>query len=310
MNRPCPATEKVNSLRADVPQLDAYRQEFRKLVEAAEVELELALIVARRTVERIVNAVLDVEKVEDRRDLLNNIETLGSGEEKPAKRRGGRPPCLPRRIYSLLHGLRTYGNEGAHHEDAGLRASDLDVALGQLLRVVEWYFVEYAHGPRLPSIYTAPPSPEQSALETAVQLEQQYHLRSFVGREVELQSVQDWIGGPAGTQEAFAPGVGVPPSGGLPPSRMDTGPEPPKGGTPTPGGYLLLLGPPGQGKSALLAELARREQEPARGGCLLHMIKSESAPLRFVPGLLQQAARLAGTPFDPRNPARRAAATA
>jgi WD40 repeat protein len=297
MNRPYPVAEKVNHLRADVPQLDVYRQQLCELVEAAQVKLELALFVARTTVERVVNGVLEAEQVEVHHDLLHNIETLGGREDKPAKRRGGRPPCLLENIYSLLHGLRIYGNLVAHStkpgttqpKDVALRASDLDVALGQLLRVLEWYFEEYDHGPRLKTIYARQPAPEQTALETAVRLEQQYHLRGFVGRQVELQGVQDWI----------APGVGVPPSGGLAASRTGAGSEPPKGGTPAVGEYLLLLGPPGQGKSALLAELARREQEPARGGCLLHMIKSESSPLRFVPALLQQAARLAETAFDP-----------
>jgi WD40 repeat protein len=333
MNRPCPVTEKVNSLRADVPQLDDYRRQLLQLVEAAQVKLDLALLVARGTVERVVNAVLAAEQVEVRRDLLDNIETLGSREERPAKRRGGRSPCLPENIYSSLHNLRIYGNLVAHPfepgttqpKDVSLRASDLDVALGQLLRVVEWYFEEYAHGPRLPTIYASPPSPEQSALETAVRLEQQYHLRGFVGRQVELQGVQDWIdsGLPAVTSSRSgepsrtdAPGT-APAVAEL--AKSSGAPAPlekrdsratclatsatPDGAArlaaPTGGSYLLLLGPPGQGKSALLAELARREQEPARGGCLLHMIKSESAPLRFVPGLLQQAARLAGTSFDP-----------
>src|SRR5262249_8756686 len=61
------------------------------------------------------------------------------------------------------------------------------------------------------------------------------------------------------------------------------------------GGYLLLLGPPGQGKSALMAELAHREQQ--RGGGLLHMVKSHRDPRRFVPALVSQAARLAGVRF-------------
>jgi len=60
------------------------------------------------------------------------------------------------------------------------------------------------------------------------------------------------------------------------------------------GGYLLLLGPPGQGKSALLARLAAEE---AVAGCLLHMVKSQRHPGRFVPALLSQAARLSGRRF-------------
>jgi hypothetical protein len=94
-----------------------------------------------------------------------------------------------------------------------------------------------------------------------VRSEQEFHLRSFVGREAKLAELAEWI-------DATAEG-----------------------------GYLLLLGPPGQGKSALMAELAQRENQPDRGGCLLHMIKSHREPLRFVPALISQAAGLARTRF-------------
>ncbi len=90
-------------------------------------------------------------------------------------------------------------------------------------------------------------------------LEQQSHLKAFVGREQTLADVAAWI---------------------------DRQAE---------GRYLLVLGPPGQGKSALMAELARREA--GRGGCLLHMVKSHPRPGRFVPALISQAAKLAGVSF-------------
>jgi hypothetical protein len=113
-----------------------------------------------------------------------------------------------------------------------------------------------------PAAPTLPAAAEDPVLDwTAVRQEQEGHLRGFVGRQDELRQIQAWIDARAG------------------------------------GGYLLLLGPPGQGKSALMAELARREDEPGRGGCLLHMIKSLTDPLRFVPLLLGQAAGLARTPF-------------
>jgi WD40 repeat protein len=92
-----------------------------------------------------------------------------------------------------------------------------------------------------------------------VRHEQEFHLRTFAGREPLLQSVRHWIDAQSG------------------------------------GGYLLLLGPPGQGKSALMAELARRETE--RGGCLLHMVKSHRQPLKFVPALIRQAARVTKSAF-------------
>src|SRR5262245_63377131 len=63
------------------------------------------------------------------------------------------------------------------------------------------------------------------------------------------------------------------------------------------GCYLALLGPPGQGKSALLAEVSRRAAE--KRGCLVHLIKSHRNPLRFLPALIRQAARLVGASFGP-----------
>jgi hypothetical protein len=91
-----------------------------------------------------------------------------------------------------------------------------------------------------------------------VRHEQAFHLRTFAGREGLLREVARWVEDEAG------------------------------------GRYLLLLGPPGQGKSALMAELARRE---GGRGCLLHMVKSHRNPLKFVPALVSQAARLAATQF-------------
>jgi DNA polymerase III delta prime subunit len=92
-----------------------------------------------------------------------------------------------------------------------------------------------------------------------VRLEQEYHLRTFAGREAFLGRIAEWV---------------------------DDESE---------GGYLLLLGPPGQGKSALMAELARREQ--GRRGCLLHMVRSHRNPLKFLPSMISQAARLARSRF-------------
>jgi hypothetical protein len=99
------------------------------------------------------------------------------------------------------------------------------------------------------------PSDDPDFALPEVLVEQQSHLKQFVGREPVLTDLKDWIDREVG------------------------------------GGYLLLLGPPGQGKSALMAELAQREA--GRGGCLLHMVKSHRQPRRFVPALISQAARLA-----------------
>jgi len=93
----------------------------------------------------------------------------------------------------------------------------------------------------------------------AVWLEQQSHLKAFVGREMALADISAWI------------------------DKHNAGK------------YLLMKGPPGQGKSALMAKLA--DQEGRRGGCLLHMVKCHSQTRVFVPALISQAAKLCQRTF-------------
>jgi hypothetical protein len=95
--------------------------------------------------------------------------------------------------------------------------------------------------------------------------EQQSHLKTFAGRTEWLQHLHAWVDRTAD------------------------------------GGYFLLLGPPGQGKSALLAQFAHAEgagRTDAGRGCLLHMVKSHKQPRRFLQFLLWQTARLLGAPLD------------
>ncbi|MBM3498198.1 MAG: NUDIX domain-containing protein, partial [Armatimonadetes bacterium] len=93
-----------------------------------------------------------------------------------------------------------------------------------------------------------------------VRHEQESHLRTFTGRREVLNAIESWVAS-------------------------------------TPGGYLLVTGGPGQGKSALAAAVAQRLSEG--GKCLLHMVRSHRNPLRFLPSLIRQAARLADTRFPP-----------
>lgn len=58
-------------------------------------------------------------------------------------------------------------------------------------------------------------------------------------------------------------------------------------------GWLLLVGPPGQGKSTLLAHAAARDEL-----ALFHAVAVHGAPTRFVPALAAQARRLAGPTVD------------
>lgn len=126
-------------------------------------------------------------------------------------------------------------------------------SLEQHVRLLERQLGEGVGVDRSAGAPLAPDDPDYELPE--VRQEQAFHLRTFTGRGDVLADVQAWLDG-------------------------------------VEDGYLLLLGPPGQGKSALMAELAQREQQ--HGGCLLHMVKSHRNPLRFLPSLISQAAKLAG----------------
>jgi WD40 repeat protein len=103
--------------------------------------------------------------------------------------------------------------------------------------------------------------------------EQTSHLRTFAGRAKLLANIDQWI---EETNE---------------------------------GGYFLLLGMPGQGKSALLSQLACRRgldgdpsmadqrDGPDTQASHLHMMKSHKNPRRFMQFLLWQAESLAGSPL-------------
>jgi WD40 repeat protein len=154
-----------------------------------------------------------------------------------------RPPRLHKAVFLAYEpGL------ARHEEAAG------ELAAGRIEQMVQR--LDRAGGAQAPPTPAAEPlAPEDPDRKLpAVRVEQESHLRNFVGREELLAAVAGWVN-----------------------ARAE-------------GGYLLLLGPPGQGKSALMAELAHRE---AGRGCLLHMVKSHRDPRRFVPALLSQAAKLA-----------------
>jgi WD40 repeat protein len=165
-------------------------------------------------------------------------------------RRGGPPRRLDRATYVAYE---------AELDDREERADD--AAATHLERLVERLTGTMDQKATATAAAVSPPTEDPDLTLPEVRAEQEYHLRSFLGREDLLRELTEWI------------------------DRT------------TEGGYLLLLGPPGQGKSALMAELARRESDKARGGCLLHMVKSHPNPLRFLPALISQAARLAGTRF-------------
>jgi len=117
---------------------------------------------------------------------------------------------------------------------------------------------------------TGRPPAKRSPFEVAsVWVEQDAHLAGFVGRVDVLERCRVWLREGAGA-------------------------------------YLLLSGPPGQGKSALMSRLAALEgaSRDARlaasgeGACLLHMVKSHREPRRILQSLVAQAERLLGLKSD------------
>lgn len=160
--------EKVASLREEVGELRSQLTRFQAVTDAS---LDTGLIEARRIIEYLVGLVLRAEGITPDRELLNNIEILGGKEGKlPARRKRESdqavpPPVIPTQLYSTLHNLRIYGNLVAHPwdphsmelKDVRLTTTDVQVALGQIMRLIEWYFQEYARGPQLSSLYDGLP---------------------------------------------------------------------------------------------------------------------------------------------------------
>jgi hypothetical protein len=171
---------KVIALREDVGEVKHLLHKF-----AYSTQVEDALNVGRQITEHIVNMVLEKERWEPGKTLFDNLVILGekSLDDKKDKkgrkdkddkkdstqslvgRRGGNPPALPGHIYSALHNLRMYGNSVIHPYEEGsverkkvkFNDTDRQVALGQLLLAVEWYYLEYAKGPKFKELYTKLP---------------------------------------------------------------------------------------------------------------------------------------------------------
>ncbi len=146
--------QKVDALREEVGEI---KERLKTFLTVSNISIEDALLNARRITEYVVNDVIEKENFEARRDLMDNLETLGSRDEKSKKRRNGKEPILPNTIYSSLHNLRIYGNSIAHPFEPGttklknivVSSTDIQIALGHLLRIVEWFFSEYEKGPSL-----------------------------------------------------------------------------------------------------------------------------------------------------------------
>jgi hypothetical protein len=164
---------KISYLREDEEEVRAFKGWLATLTDVSEVSLAAALMSARNLVERLVNVILEREQLAPQRDLCENLEMLGAMDAKAVSRRGGRPPILPEQVYGGLHHLRVCGNLVVHPfvpktttpKDVRVTARDVEEVLAHLMRALEWYFEEYASGPRLAELYRlpAPDSPHSPA---------------------------------------------------------------------------------------------------------------------------------------------------
>lgn len=85
-------------------------------------------------------------------NLFDCIVTAARGDEKKVV--GLR--LLPDELASCLHTIRVLSNKADHQaERIVLSNTDAENALGLFVRVLEWFYCEYEHGPRLPSAYVA-----------------------------------------------------------------------------------------------------------------------------------------------------------
>ena len=152
--------QKVTLISENIGEI---KQELITFIKVSRVSPDVALIVARRIVEFLVNGTLERESFECTDVLIENIATLGDkGDKSAIKRRGESEPVLPPTINSTLHSLRISGNSVVHPFEKGttirkgviVSQTDIDITLLQLLRIVEWFFVEYSKGPKIIKLYT------------------------------------------------------------------------------------------------------------------------------------------------------------
>jgi hypothetical protein len=145
--------QKVEALPETSAELKKSKELLKEFLRIQQASLDAALAKARQIAEHIIDSVLTREAIK-KTALNDDIETLGSSEQKASQRRGGRGPILPPQIFGNLHAVRIYGNKAVHYQPGATDCKpvvvgpmDVQVALGLLLRVVEWYFAEYEKGP-------------------------------------------------------------------------------------------------------------------------------------------------------------------
>ena len=148
-------SNELDVLKVRVERLEAavgdVREELRNCLNVAGLPQD-SLMIARRIADRITVRVLDDMGGKEDRDKAKSLfdERIKYLESQPVLSRG----LVPQEILTLLHMVRVIGNKAAH-DVLKIRpgASDVDLVLRSVLRIVEWYFAEFARGPKVDPLF-------------------------------------------------------------------------------------------------------------------------------------------------------------
>ena len=147
---------ELQLLRSRVERLHPAVQEYKTgLLDSLKADKpESALALARMVAETLAKQLLLDLKLDTEAMLDACLRKL---EEPTVMSRG----LVPLEMISLLHAARVLGNKATHNV-LRIRVSGADVGLilGCVLRVLEWYAVEFVRGPKLDSVFAGETPPD------------------------------------------------------------------------------------------------------------------------------------------------------
>jgi Mg-chelatase subunit ChlD len=144
--------ERINGLSDDVR--EDFRRELRSLLRTLRnAGNPIGVIVAMSRLSlRLVGEILARAGHERRSDNLYDCIALAAGGDADKKIKG--VGVLPAELASYLHTIRVFSNKADHDaERVLLQVGHAENALDQFLHVLEWFYCQYEHGPKLRTIY-------------------------------------------------------------------------------------------------------------------------------------------------------------
>jgi hypothetical protein len=153
--------QKIESLADEVGES---RGRLLNCLDVAERHPTDALGLARATAESLAKQVLAAIGAKPSATLDSCLREL----EKPETMSRA---LVPAEIITMLHKVRVIGNKALHDDlRIAVTTDDVTSALGDVLRVVRWYFGEFARGPRLDPVFrqaAAVPGPAAPAVRSS-----------------------------------------------------------------------------------------------------------------------------------------------